>query len=38
MKKKRRRKNHPFLRILTVLDRYGPHLMIVMIFVTPIFF
>ena len=29
-------KNHILLRILAVIGRYGPHLMIVMIFVTQI--
>ena len=30
-----REKNHLLLRILAVIGIYGPHLMIVMIFVTP---
>ena len=33
-KKKKRKKTHFLLRILAVIGRYGPHLMIVMIFVT----
>ena len=32
--KKEEEKTHLFLRILAVIGRYGPHLMIVMLFVT----
>ena len=37
-KTKNYEKNHLLLQILAVLSRYGPHLMIVMIFVTKITF